>query len=1340
MEHGAEIVLDKVAPTVATPLSFAQQRLWVLDRLHPNCAQNISAGIRLTGSLDIDALEKALSQVSSRHEILRSAFCMEGGEPKQLVLPRAGIPLKVMDLSGNPQSQREINAARSSTEESEKPFALGQGPLVRALLVRLASTEFILLITAHHIVCDQRSAEILLDEVAVFYDAVIRGESFPPSQPPQYRDFATGQRDAFSKNLAPQLAHYKKLLSRAVDNLNLPTDRPRPPIQSFRGASREMVIELPMVERLEELSKSQNVTLFVTLLSAFTVLLSRYSRQDDIVIGSSVSGNDLPGITTLIGPMENTLVISTDTSGDPSFLELLHRVSDSRSEIYAHRNVPFELLVEELHVERDMSRNPLFQIMFNLEEDLGNNDRRMHRLTTRPFRVQTGLERFDLSVRLLATLDGLELTFGYNTDLFDPQTIDRMLGHFRVLLESVADHPEQKISVLPLLTEAERQQLLVEWNDTSVGYPRNIPLHQFIEEQVERTPAAPALIYESEQLSYRELNSRANQLAHRLKKLGVGPDVLVAICAERSVEMVVALLGILKAGGAYVPLDPEYPRERLQTMQQEANFPVLLTQEHLLDRIPEGANHVICLDRDWRTIQEESPHNLRVLVSGKNLAYAIYTSGSTGKPKGVPNVHEGIVNRLLWMQDTYKLTAADRVLQKTPFSFDVSVWEFFWPLMAGATLVTARPDGHKDPQYLVNLITDQKITTLHFVPSMLSIFLEVGSVERCRTLTRVFVSGEALPFELQERFFERLPSELHNLYGPTEAAVDVTYWVCQPESKLQIVPIGRPIANIQIYILDASLQPVPIGVSGELHIGGIGLARGYLNRPDLTAQKFIPSPFDRRPGARLYKTGDLARFLPDGNIEYLGRIDHQVKLRGFRIELGEIEAVLTEYAGVRQAAVIVREDIPGDKRLVAYLVPVAGESLQVERVRDGLKKKLPEFMVPSKFVTLDNFPMTTSGKIDRRALPVPESESQDAALVLAPRDALETDLASIFQSILGVGSVGITDDFFELGGHSLLAARLISRVGAMVGFEIPLSALFQSPTVQSLARLLREGSVGGPDPVAMQIQAGHGGLPFFAIVPPAEEALGYAILARYMGRHQAVYKIQAHAPVVKNRPYTEQEMRAMSREYVAAILAVQSEGPYCLGGMCDGTHIAERITLDLEAQNREVGLLAIFDTWPLQNTQKPWLWLLYHYQQRIKQMRGCDLAEQIEICTRAAANRIRKLTGKVQVGNEWSQVYWPKDFVPERFRAPVALFKRPKQPFYYINDPRMGWGARSQGGVEIHQIPFDHDELLREPHVRTLGKELAACIERISQRSPIPSQHKERSGLSRPVTSGGRAG
>jgi amino acid adenylation domain-containing protein len=867
---------------------------------------------------------------------------------------------------------------------------------------------------------------------------------------------------------------------------------------------------------------------------------------------------------------------------------------------------------------------------------------------------------------------------------------------------------------MSILSEAERHQLLVEWNDTRVEYPTEAPLHKFIEAQVKKTPESVAVVYESEQLTYSELNRRADQLAHRLGKLKVGPDVLVAVCMERSPELVVSLLAILKAGGAYVPLDPEYPRDRLDTMLRDANPPVVLAQSHLAERLPTGAQEIIYLDRDWPSVALESPEDLTAVVSGKNLAYAIYTSGSTGKPKGVANVHEGIVNRLLWMQDMYQLTGQDRVLQKTPFSFDVSVWEFFWPLMTGATLVVARPGGHRDPAYLVNLIAEQGITTLHFVPSMLGIFLDTAGLERCRTLRQVFASGEALPYELQQRFFEKLGAELHNLYGPTEAAVDVTYWRCQRNSQLMTVPIGRPIANTQIYILDSNLEPVPIGEAGELHIGGIGLARGYLNQPDLTAQKFIPDPYGKAPGARLYKTGDSARFLPDGNIEYMGRIDQQVKLRGFRIELGEIEAVLGKCPGVRQAAVILREDNPGDKRLVAYMIAATGATLDVDRIRGEIREKLPEYMVPSRFIVVQAFPMTTSGKLDRKALPAPVEEAVSATAV-APRNELESKIASIFANVLGLPSVSVTDNLFDLGGHSLSAARLLSQVNQITSRQIPLSALFRRATVESLARLIDEHK-NADDPVVMEIQRGDGQrLPFFAIVPPAEESLGYAMLARHMGAEQPVYKVQGHGPIVGKHPYTRQEVQSMAREYVAAMRNVQPEGPYCLGGLCGGVHIGECVVVELEAQGQEVALFATIDTWVMQHSQRLWLWRVSYIQQRLRQVRSLEFAEQFQLFKRAATNQVRKLLGKAPARTEWHEAYWPSNFVPTRFRAPVILFKRPKQPFFYVKDPQMGWGGRTESGVEIYEIDFDHFHLLREPQVGELGEKLAACIVRASR-------------------------
>jgi amino acid adenylation domain-containing protein len=1320
----------KLFLTHGSPLSIAQERLWVLAQVHPrNPAQNLSCGLRLTALLDRGALEVALGEVVEQHEILRTEFHTVNGAPVQVVLSPARVTVEPVDLRHLPQQEREARLFRLAQEETQCPFDLTHGPLLRATLFQLSETEHVVLVVIHRIVCDEASLGLLLSRLTSRYQARESGNSQEAAKIPlQYREVVTG-------DAAPppaQLSYWKQRLAGAPSCVDLPTDRPRPALQTFRGARQRIWIEAPLLERLRSLSQSRSVTLLSTALAVLNILLFRYSRQDDIVIGTRVSGRRRPEFEKLIGPLENMLALRMDVSGEPNFTDLLTRVHEVTQGAFSHRDVRFETLVKQLCLERDLSRHPLFQIMFTMHdpaEELGFPP------GVSLFEVENQTEQFDLSVELAPKENELEATFSYNLDLFDASTIERITNHFRILLESAAQDTGSKVSRMPLLAEAERHQLLVEWNDTRVEYPTDVPLNKFIEEQVEKTPESVAVIYESEQLTYRQLNNRANQLAHHLKKLEVGADVLVAVCMERSLELVTALLAILKAGGAYVPFDPEYPKERLETMLRDAAPPVVLTQVHLLDRLPNGVRGVFCLDLDWTSVASESPDNLPAAVSGENLAYAIYTSGSTGKPKSVPNVHKGIVNRLLWMQDMYTLTVRDRVLQKTPFSFDVSVWEFFWPLMTGATLVVARPGGHRDPTYLVNLIAEQGITTLHFVPSMLSIFLEAAGLERCRTLRQVFASGEALPFELQQRFFERLGAELHNLYGPTEAAVDVTYWACRPNSEQSIVPIGRPIANTQIYILDANLQPVPIGVAGELHIGGIGLARGYLNRPDLTAQKFIANPFGKTPDARLYKTGDLARFLADGNIEYLGRIDHQVKLRGFRIELGEIEAVLGECAGVRQSVVILREDNPGDKRLVAYLIAAPGQDLDVDRLRREVGDKLPEHMVPSRFVVVKGFPMTTSGKVDRQALPAPSLERQTSTTIVAPRNEVESKLASIFANVLGLPSVSVTDNFFDLGGHSLTAARLLSQVKEITGREIPLSALFRLATVESLTRLIREHE-DPSDQVVMEIQGGDScRLPFFAIVPPGEESLGYAMLARHMGPDQPVYKIQGLAPIVCKRPYTEQEMQSLASEYVTAMRNVQRSGPYCLGGLCDGVHIGERVVLELEAQGQEVALFAVIDTWVLQNSQRPWLWRVDYFQQRLREASSRGFAEQFHLYKQAATNQIRRLMGMIPARTDWQEAYWPSNYIPTRFRAPVVLFKRPKQPFYYVKDPQMGWGDRTKSGVEIHEIDFDHLYLLREPHVGVLGEKLAAYIKRVSSQSGGPRERRENFGPEQPVTS-----
>ena len=612
------------------------------------------------------------------------------------------------------------------------------------------------------------------------------------------------------------------------------------------------------------------------------------------------------------------------------------------------------------------------------------------------------------------------------------------------------------------LTDRERQQLLVDWNATAVAYGQDACLHELFEAQVERTPEAVAVVMEGGQLTYRELNARANQLAHHLRSLGVQKESFVAICLERSLEMVVGIYGAMKAGAAYVPIDPTYPQDRLAFMLQDADVPVLLTQEKLRGKLPPHRARVVCLDSEWPAISQQSTEAPRTGVTAANLAYMIYTSGSTGQPKGAMNTHRGICNRLLWMQDAYQLTADDRVLQKTPFSFDVSVWELFWPLLVGARLIVARPEGHRDSAYLIRLINGQQISTLHFVPSMLQVFLRESGVESCRSLRRVICSGEAMPYELQQTFFHRLPSvELHNLYGPTEAAVDVTYWRCRPDSALRIVPIGRPIANMQMYILDPQLQPVPVGESGELHIGGVGLARGYHHRPELTAEKFIANPFSTESGARLYKTGDLARYLPDGNIEYLGRLDHQVKIRGFRIELGEIEAVLGQHPAVAETVVIAREDAPGDKRLVAYLVAKKGAVPTISDLHDHLKRKLPDYMIPAAFVLVKALPLSPNGKVDHGVLPMLEEKRADAPEgFVAPRDFIELTLANIWAEVLKAKRVGVHDNFFDLGGHSLLATQVVSRIRTALRTEVSVRNLFESPTVAGLSAMISKNGNG----------------------------------------------------------------------------------------------------------------------------------------------------------------------------------------------------------------------------------------------------------------------------------------
>ncbi|MDJ0506232.1 MAG: amino acid adenylation domain-containing protein, partial [Nostocales cyanobacterium LE14-WE12] len=812
-----------------------------------------------------------------------------------------------------------------------------------------------------------------------------------------------------------------------------------------------------LIEKLRYLALASNTSLYQIMLTAFYVQLYRYTNQTDILIGSPMRGRTAKEFKEIVGYFSNLTVLRVSIQENATFTELLAQVSKIVRQAQKHQDYPFSLLVEKLQPQRDPSRSPFCQVSFTWQaqtwceqkENLSPSQEPMLQMAPYLLGHQRGAD-FDLSLMVMEAAETFQLNWQYNTDLFEDTTITPMAGHFVTLLESIVENPQQPVSLLPLLTQREQHQLLVEWNNTKAEYPSNKCIHQLFEEQVERTPDAVAVVFEGQQLTYNELNCRANQLAHYLQSLGVKPDELVGICVERSLEMIVGLLGILKAGGAYVPFDPDYPIERLSFMLEDAAVKVLLTQQELIDKLPEHQAQLICLDADWELISQFSQDNPITDVQATNLAYVIYTSGSTGQPKGVMLSHSNLSNHMFWMQETFPLTKTDRVLQKTPFSFDASVWEFYAPLLVGGQLLIAQPGGHTDSDYLLKTIAQQQVTTVQLVPSLLQMLLEQGGIENCQLLKRVFCGGEILPVALQEKLLSQLNVNLCNLYGPTECCIDVTFWNCQREMYGQRIPIGRPISNTQIYILDSNLQSLPVGIPGEIHIGGAGLARGYLNRPELTEEKFIPNPFSNSPDSRLYKTGDLARYLPDGNIEYLGRIDNQVKIRGFRIELGEIEAVLTQYPQVQSSVIIAREDTPGNKRLVAYIVPEKEATPTPNEMRQFLKEKLPEYMIPSAFVILESLPLTPNGKIDRRALPAPEQNHERTDKFIAPRNPIEEILVTIWTEVLKVQQISINDNFFELGGDSILSISIISKA-KQAGLEITLKQLFAHQTIAELA-------------------------------------------------------------------------------------------------------------------------------------------------------------------------------------------------------------------------------------------------------------------------------------------------
>ncbi|PSL42360.1 amino acid adenylation domain-containing protein, partial [Chitinophaga niastensis] len=1058
--HAGISVVPAIVPAqrpLHIPLSYSQERLWFIDQLEGSVQYHVPVVLRLNGSLHKNALTYALQTIINRHEVLRTVIVQEAGIAYQQLKEKDKWELTVIDND----VFREDEALLQSYIESliTAPFDLSQDYMLRAHLVILGIKEHVLVITLHHIASDGWSTSIIVRELAELYGSYTEARAAAlPSLDIQYIDYAIWQRNYLTGPLLVEKLNYWKEKLTGVSMLQLPADYVRPAVQSSRGASSRLLLDKVLSDQLQVLSLQQGATLFMTLLAAFKVLLYRYSGQEDICVGSPTAGRTQQETEGLIGFFVNTLALRSDLGNDPSFISLLQQVKQTTLGAYMHQEVPFEKVVEAVVKNRDMSMHPLFQVLFVMQNVPGIPELRLGtvQLSVAPFEHTTS--QFDLTIALAEGPDGLYGSIEYCTDLFSAATINRMIIHFEELLRSIVKSPEIPISALSMLPPDEMHQLLVSQNNTAVDYPQDQVITDLFALQVKRAPGAIAAVFEVSQLTYRELDERSNQLAHYLHNKGVGAETLVPICIDRSLEMIIGIMGILKAGGAYVPIDPEYPLDRIAFMLSDINAALLLTNAAHADQLKSvaGLAEIISLDEQWHYIAQEPLSPVDIVIASHHLAYVIYTSGSTGIPKGVMNEHGGVINRLQWAQDYFNLHSSDVILQKTTFCFDVSVWELLWPLITGARLVFALPDGHKDAGYLKAMIAQHKVTTIHFVPSMLTVFLESISSGDGADLRRVICSGEALAPQQVPAFRDKLPAaELYNLYGPTEAAIDVSYWHASRDiNDISIVPIGKPISNTRLYILDKRGNVVPTGVTGELYIGGIQVARGYLNRLELTEEKFIVDPFSLDVTEKMYRTGDLCKWLPDGNIAYVGRVDHQVKVRGYRIELGEIENVLLECKLVSEVVVLANVvnnavHLP-DTRLVAYIVP--NGQFDKAGIIAYLKDKLPEYMIPVSFTEIGAIPLTANGKIDRRALPDPGNQALSLHEYVAPASAMEQLLADIWQQLLGLERVGLHDNFFELGGHSLLAMRLISIIRETFNVEMSVKFFFQLPTIESQAR------------------------------------------------------------------------------------------------------------------------------------------------------------------------------------------------------------------------------------------------------------------------------------------------
>jgi amino acid adenylation domain-containing protein len=1326
------------------PITESQQEVWTSVQLGDaaNCAYNESLSLTLRGRLDVTALQTALQNLVRRHEALRTTFSPDG--TTLCVAAALTIDIPVTDLTAASPVNRDAQVAAFKQQSVEQPFNLQFGPLLRVRIIQLQAAEHLVILTAHHIICDGWSWAVLLTDLGHFYAAFSQGTVPDLEAPEPFSAYALEQAIATAETLETE-AYWLEQFATSVPLLELPTDRPRPPFRTFDSAREDYPLDAALVKALKQVGTRLKCSFMTTLLAGFEVLLHRLTGQEDVIVGVPAAGQAATGKYALVGHCVNLLPIRSQVNPAQPFSDYLKSRRSQVLDAYDHQQFTFGRLLQKLAITRDPSRIPLVPVLFNIDQALDTAQLPFPGLEVDLSTNPRAYENFEWFINATELAGHVTLECQYNTNLFDAETIRRRLAEFETLLRGIVAHPEQRIDRLPLLPVSE-QQILHHWNTTQVAYPP-VCIHQLIETQVTRSPTAIAIAYADQSLTYETLNTQANQLAHYLQSLGVGPESLVGICVDRSPAMVVSLLAILKAGGSYVPLDPAYPLDRLAYMIEDAKLPILLTQQTYQAQFADQAVQMVCLDAaaDGVAIAQQPTTNPTSGVVPDNLAYTIYTSGSTGKPKGVQICHSTAVNFLTAMQQQPGLTSTDALLAVTTISFDIAVLELYLPLMVGARIVLAPQGANADAARISHLLTQSGVTVMQATPVTWRMLMESGWQGDHRL--KMLCGGEAMSPELANQLLARGGS-LWNMYGPTETTVWST--VCKVEPQSAVITIGTPIANTQLEILDAQYQPTPIGVPGELYIGGAGLARGYLNRPDLTMDRFIMTA----GGDRLYKTGDLARWLANGQVECLGRTDSQVKVRGFRIELGEIEAALGQHPAVQQCAVIDREDTPGDKRLVAYIVTPVAAAPTTSDLRHFLRQTLPEYMLPAAFVSMATLPLTPNGKVDRRALPQPDvSDLQTAGTYVAPRSPLEQQLAQIWAKVLKLEQVGIYDNFFDLGGQSILAIRLSAQIEKQLGQSFPITQLLQAPTIADQSTLLHDPTP--PEPTAtpqlpvspslvspslsknlVLLRKGNDQPPLFLIYG----ILIYREVALALTTDRPVYAVylQEEIDLVTTGNLDLQQsifrnIAMIADRYLQAIRTRQPYGPYYLAGESFGGVVALEMAQQLQAAGETVELVGLLDSeLPTQTPAQISLFQRLRLHGQFFAAKGLPyVTEKLQA---ALDRKRRKVVDKVQARlpqllpanyreseafleaqqaniQATSRYYALQNYVPKPYKGRLVLFRAIEQDPFAVVTPDLDWGTLAKGGLQVFDIPGDHLSILRAPNVQVLAEKLSECLD-----------------------------